>query len=171
MFHSISGCFSRKKRVFSQFHKFRTLDPPPTHILGLFPKKNRFFLCLPLDWKGKVYETPKKMYFRSVEFPVISCCASTDDEEHMCDFTCAACGFVKIIENANNTHKEGKDTKESQKGIRMVLRERSSKEVQRRANMRIGCEAWEPELETLRRSRAGLHRNKANNKASISNDC
>ena len=33
-----------KKRVFSHFHKFRTLDPPPTHSLGLFPKKNRFFL-------------------------------------------------------------------------------------------------------------------------------
>ena len=37
-----------------------------------------------------------------------------DDGEHTCDFTCAACGIVKIIENANTTHKEGSDTKESQ---------------------------------------------------------
>ena len=39
--HSISGCFSRKKRVFSHFHKFRTLDPHPT-IQGV--SKKRYFL-------------------------------------------------------------------------------------------------------------------------------
>ena len=52
----------------------------------------------------------------------------------------AACGVVNIIENANNTRKEGSDTKESQTKSRVVLRERSPKVVQRRANMRAGCE-------------------------------
>ena len=42
--HSISGCFSRKKRVFSHFHKFRTLDPHPPIVLDFSYKKSIFFL-------------------------------------------------------------------------------------------------------------------------------
>ena len=49
----------------------------------------------------------------------------------------AACGVVKIIENANNTPKEGSDTKESQTKSRVVLREISPKVVERRANMPV----------------------------------
>ena len=47
-----------------------------------------------------------------------------DDGQQTCDFTCAACGVVKIVENANITPKEGSDTKESQTKSRVVLRER-----------------------------------------------
>ena len=61
------------------------------------------------------------------------------------------------IENADNTTKESSDTKET---LTKKVEWFYEKEVQQRANMRTGCEALEPELETLRRSRGGLHHNK-----------
>ena len=51
MFHSISGCFSRKKGVFSHVHKSRTLDPHPPIVWDFFLKKNRFFFMLSLRTK------------------------------------------------------------------------------------------------------------------------
>ena len=55
MFHSISGCFSRKKRIFSHFHKFRTLDPHPPIVWDFFLKKIDFFWMPSLMVNGRLF--------------------------------------------------------------------------------------------------------------------